>query len=103
MSSKKYGFYFSSDADQSPHDFTIYVQSSNDIEETVILAARYKNAERNHIYEMMLTADDLELFGQMCIDLSERMKRDHELRNACPECGGMLAHHEYCSMYVRKN
>ena len=50
-----------------------------------------------------MDSNDLQIFGEMCIDLSKKMQLDHEARNACPECGGMLAHHDYCSMFVRKN
>ncbi len=89
MPTDKFGFSYEA------FNHQIYVRY-NDASETILLTIEDTG-------NIEMTANDLELFGQMCIDLSEKMKRDHELRNACPECGGILAHHEYCSMYVRKN
>ena len=98
MENRRFGLYFSSNDDIA----TIHIRIANDPEIAKIVV-RSKNAEYNQDYEIELDSNDLELFGQMCIDLSEKMRRDHELRNACSECGGILAHHEYCSMFVRKN
>ncbi len=93
MEARTLGFHFSPTGELG-HTIYIEIQKERDI---AILTVQDEEVE------LRLDSNDLELFGQMCIDLSERMKRDHELRNACIECGGMLAHHEYCSMYVKKN
>jgi hypothetical protein len=73
MSEQRAGFYFSCNADGSAHDYTLYVQQT-DSRNVVNIGARYKNADRNSIYEIDLDANDLYRFGHMCIDLALQMK-----------------------------
>lgn len=72
MSDQLSGFYFSCDADRSTHDYAVYVQSRDSL--TVSVGARYKNAEEESLYQIMMDADDLAIFGQMCIDFAKIMK-----------------------------
>ena len=74
MSNQLAGFYFSCTADKSANDYTIYVEEVPRDGQTVKLAARYKNSEPNNLYEMILDADDLEAFGQKCLDHARHMK-----------------------------
>jgi len=76
MSTAYYGFYFSSSADGSSNDYTVYVELQEN-GGTVNLALRYKNAEPNPLYEIEMDEDDLALFGQMCINLANTMKAYH--------------------------
>lgn len=71
MSEQRLGFFFSCNADKSTNDYTIYVQG--EALGTVVMGARYKNSEPNHLYEICMDADDLVTFGNMCIDLAKRM------------------------------
>lgn len=77
MSEQRAGFYFSCNADKSAHDYTIYVDATG-FDNVVNVGARYKNAERSGVHEIMMDVEDLERFGQMCIDLARQMK---EARN----------------------
>jgi hypothetical protein len=65
------GFYFSCNADKSANSQTIYVDRLS--RTNVVLGARYKNCERNHLYEMEMDAEDLQKFGEMCIDLARQI------------------------------
>lgn len=75
MSTTYYGFYFSANADGSANDYTVNIELQEN-GGTVKLAPRYKNAEPNSLYEIEMDENDLALFGQMCIDLSNTMKAD---------------------------
>ena len=70
MSEKFLGFSFSGCADHSAHDKTVYVAGDM---KTVTLAVRYKNSERNALYEIELDADDLWTLGSLCRSLSRVM------------------------------
>jgi len=71
MSNQIFGFYFSGDADKSANDYAIYCDLIQD--DCAKMAIRYKNAERNSIYEIELDAADLETFGTQCINLAKLM------------------------------
>ena len=73
MSVQYYGFYFSCNADSSANDKTVYVELLRD-GNAVRLGARYKNSEPNHLYEIEMDSNDLRMFGEMCIDLSTKMR-----------------------------
>jgi len=77
MSTAYYGFYFSSSADGTANGYTVYVELHKN-GGTVTIAPRYKNSDPNSLYEIEMDEDDLALFGQMCIDLANTMKADHE-------------------------
>lgn len=72
VSEQKVGLYFSCNANKLAHDHAIYIDAID--RATVVLGARYKNSERNHLYEMHMDKDDLQRFGQMCIDLAKSME-----------------------------
>jgi len=77
MSVKYFGFYFSSNADGSANDYTIFVELQKN-GGTVKIAPRYKNSDPNSLYEIEMDEDDLALFGKMCIDLASTMKNDNK-------------------------
>lgn len=71
MSEQLLGFYFSCNADKSAHDKTIFVDAVD--RSMVRLGARYKNCEPNSLYEIEMDVEDLQKFGQMCIDVAKQM------------------------------
>jgi len=71
MSNQFFGFYFSGNADGSANDYTLYGQIDGGV---CNLGARYKNSERNSLYEINLDADDLVQFGEMCVEFGRWMK-----------------------------
>lgn len=71
MSEQLIGFYFSCNEDKSAHDKTIYVEGGL---HQVAIGARYKNAERNSLYEITMDAHDLLAFGNMCINHARCME-----------------------------
>jgi hypothetical protein len=70
MSEQKLGFFFSCNADLSEYDHTIYVQYVQTSSNTIVIGARYKSCDPNHLYEIEMDTDDLRIFGQMCRDLA---------------------------------
>jgi hypothetical protein len=72
MSVQKLGFYFSANADGSANDRTIYVEGDS---QSVLLTARYKNAEPSGLYTIELDAADLARFGRLCLALAGEMQR----------------------------
>ena len=96
MDTRTFGFNFAPMGDGDAITIQVSIQKLR-IPEIAILTIQSDNDG------IELDSSDLQIFGEMCLDLSKKMQLDHEARNACPECGGMLAHHEYCSMYVKKN
>lgn len=72
MSEQKAGFYFSSNADGSAHDQTIFAEQRN--KDTATIGARYKNSDPSHLYEIEMDASDLYAFGNMCIALAHQMQ-----------------------------
>lgn len=73
MSQQYFGFYFSSSADGSANDKTVYAEMQTD--GLVKLAIRYKNSDPNHLYEAELDSDDLEILGRQMIQLGRLIKR----------------------------
>ena len=61
------GIYYSSSADRSANDHTIYVD--RDDKGDFVIAIRYKNSEPNSLYESVLDSRDLVVLGQMLINL----------------------------------
>lgn len=74
MSEQLMGLYFSCNADKSAHDYTIYVEGIS--ASTVKIGARYKNSERNSLYEIEMDADDLQRFGDLCTFLSKQIRNE---------------------------
>ena len=70
MSERKIGFYFASDANKSNHDYTVFVTTNGRM---VTLGARYECSAPNVNYEIVMDADDLQAFGQLCIDLAKQI------------------------------
>lgn len=72
MCEQLFGCYFSSNADRTANDYTIYLAMAQ--RGIVTMSIRYKNAEPKSLYEIDLDAEDLQTFGQMCLDLSKWMQ-----------------------------
>lgn len=67
------GIYYSSSADRSANDRTIYIDRCDD--GNFNIAIRYKSSESNSLYEMLLDANDLIILGQMLINLGSSARQ----------------------------
>lgn len=70
-----FGFYFTSNADGSANDHTLYGQMSNHAN-TIKLGARYKNSEPSHLYEIELDAKDLRLLAKQLLATANMLEME---------------------------
>ena len=71
MSVRNFGTYFSSSADGSANDRTIYIDVRDDL---ATIGAKYKNSDANHQYEAVFNAEDLVMLSDMIASIARQMK-----------------------------